>query len=113
MPYPVTTLRPFVYFSDREPKGYGAMLNRIGPKPMIELDKLRTEAAWIEAGRTVFEQMDHQHLRTQDSVFIELVGRGQSRVSQRQPRGSHSPGGERDVNTTDSRGATPLMAATR
>ena len=47
---PVDNLKTYpVYLPDREPDGYWAMLNRVG--------------AWIEAGKTVFEQMDHLHLR--------------------------------------------------
>jgi mono/diheme cytochrome c family protein len=53
------------------------MLQSVGPQPMIEPEKLRTEADWIQAGRTVFEQMDHLHLRTFDPAFIEIVRRGE------------------------------------
>ena len=37
---------------------------------MIEPNELQTEADWIEAGRTVFEQADHLHLRTLDPTFV-------------------------------------------
>src|SRR5207244_11338420 len=41
-----------------------------GPKPLIELEKLKTEADWIEAGRIVFEEGDHFQLRTFDPKLI-------------------------------------------
>jgi hypothetical protein len=65
-----------VYLSGKEPSGYWEMLQRVGPKPMIEPDKLGTDVEWIEAGRTVFAQMDHLHLRTADPTLIEMVRRG-------------------------------------
>ncbi len=52
------------------------MLSRIGPKPMIQPEQLRSEEDWIEAGRTVFQQMDHLHLRTFDPAFVDAVRRG-------------------------------------
>ena len=59
-----------VYLSGREPEGYWQMLQSVGPQPMIEPEKLKSEADWLKAGRTVFEQMDHLHLRTLDPAFI-------------------------------------------
>ena len=47
-----------VYMPGREPKGYWEMLQRIGPKPLIEPESLKTEADWIEAGRRVFEEAE-------------------------------------------------------
>src|SRR5690242_2929518 len=47
-----------VYFPGREPDGYWEMLQHLGPKPLIEPGKLKTEADWIEAGRRVFEEAD-------------------------------------------------------
>src|SRR5215831_3605947 len=49
------------------------MLQRVGPKPLIEPEKLKNEADWIEAGRRVFEEADHLHLRTLDSKIIAAV----------------------------------------
>lgn len=67
----VENLRTYpVYFPGREPDGYWEMLRQVGPKPLIEPDTLQTEADWIEAGRTVFEQADHLHLRTLDPRFV-------------------------------------------
>lgn len=48
-----------VYFPGREPAGYWEMLQRVGPKPLIEPGKLKTEADWIGAGQKVFAGMDH------------------------------------------------------
>ena len=55
-----------MYFPGREPAGYWEMLQHIGPKPLIEPQELHTEADWIEAGRRVFDEADHLHLRTLD-----------------------------------------------
>src|SRR6266849_5478910 len=63
----VENLRTYpVYHPGREPAGYWKMLQRVGPQSMIEPEKLKTEADWIEAGRRVFEQADQMHLRTFD-----------------------------------------------
>ena len=67
----VENLRSYpVYFPGREPDGYWEMLQRTGPRPLIEPEKLKNEADWIEAGRRVFEEADHLHLRTLDSKLI-------------------------------------------
>ncbi len=69
----VENLRTYpVYFPGREPAGYWEMLRRSGPKPLIEPEGLKTEAEWIEAGRRVFEEADHLHLRT---LAPELIAR--------------------------------------
>ena len=71
---PVENLRTYpVYLPDREPSGYWEMLQHVGPKPLIEPDKLVTESDWIEAGRIVFEELDHFPLRTQDPKFISAA----------------------------------------
>src|SRR5437773_11953636 len=50
----IDNLRTYpVYFPGREPEGYWEMLQHVGPKPLIEPEKLKTEADWIEAGRKV------------------------------------------------------------
>src|SRR6185503_2190214 len=75
----VENLRTYpVYFPGREPDGYWEMLKRVGPKPLIEPEKLTTEADWIKAGRTVFEEADHLHLRTWDTKLIALTRDPQS-----------------------------------
>jgi hypothetical protein len=61
----VENLRTYpVYFPGREPAGYWEMLQRVGPQPLIEPEKLKTKKDWIEAGRKVFEGADDLHLRT-------------------------------------------------
>jgi hypothetical protein len=63
--FTVENLRTYpVYFPGREPEGYWEMLQHVGPKPLIEPEKLKTEADWIEAGRRVFEEVDDLELRT-------------------------------------------------
>lgn len=75
---PVDNLKTYpVYVPGREPKGYWEMLQHVGPRPMIEPEKLRSEADWIEAGRVVFEQADDIQLRTYDPKLIESVRRGE------------------------------------
>jgi hypothetical protein len=49
------------------------MLQRVGPKPLIELENLKAEADWIEAGRQIFLGADHIHQRTYDPRFIALA----------------------------------------
>ena len=67
----VENLRTYpAYYPDREPQGYWEMLQRGGPKPLIEPEKLKTEADWISAGRRIFEEADHIHLRSFDSKLI-------------------------------------------
>ena len=62
---PVENLRTYpVYFPGREPEGYWEMLQHVGPQPLIEPQKLKTEADWVEAGRRIFEEVDHLHLQT-------------------------------------------------
>jgi hypothetical protein len=61
----VDNLRTYpVYLPGREPEGYWEMLQHVGPKPLIEPEKLKIEADWIEAGRRVFEELDVLQMRT-------------------------------------------------
>lgn len=71
---PVDNLRTYpVYYPGREPAGYWEMLQRIGPQPLIEPGKLKTEADWIAAGRRVFEEAESPQLRTFDPELIAQV----------------------------------------
>ena len=54
------------------------MLQHVGPQPLIEPESLTSEKDWIDAGRRVFEQVDHMHLRTFDPKFVEAARRGES-----------------------------------
>jgi len=70
----VENLRTYpVYFPGKEPAGYWEMLQRIGPKPLIEPEKLATEADWINAGQRVFDEADHLHLRTLDPKLVAAI----------------------------------------
>jgi hypothetical protein len=67
----VENLRTYpVYYPGREPEGYWEMLQHVGPKPLIEPEKLKSEADWIEAGRIVFDEADLPHLRSLDPQVI-------------------------------------------
>lgn len=64
---PVDNLRTYpVYHPSREPLGYRESLVRLGPQPIIEPKKLKTQADWIDAGRRVFEELDDYMSRTDD-----------------------------------------------
>jgi hypothetical protein len=54
---PEYNLRSYpVYVPGREPQGYWEMLQRVGPQPLFEPEKLKTEADWITAGERIFEE---------------------------------------------------------
>lgn len=72
----IENLRTYpVYFPGREPDGYWEMLQRVGPKPLIEPEQLTTEADWIRAGQRVFDEADHLHLRSLDSKLVAAARR--------------------------------------
>ncbi|MGH9838957.1 MAG: hypothetical protein ACREEM_09245 [Blastocatellia bacterium] len=74
----VENLRTYpVYLNGKEPEGYWEMLNRVGPQPLIEPEKLKTKADWIEAGRKVFDDADHLQLRTYDPELIAAARKGE------------------------------------
>lgn len=82
----IENLRTYpVYFPGREPAGYWDMLQHIGPKPLIEPEKLKTASDWIEAGRRVFDEFDDLHLRTLDPKFI-AEARSRERLEQTRVR---------------------------
>jgi mono/diheme cytochrome c family protein len=71
---PVDNLRTYpVYAPGKEPPGYWDMLQHIGPKPMLETEKLRSEADWVDAGRIVFHEADDIQLRTLDPKLIDAA----------------------------------------
>jgi hypothetical protein len=54
----VDELRSYpVFRKDREPKGYRESLLKLGPRPLVDIASLRTEADWIAAGQDVFDGM--------------------------------------------------------
>jgi len=68
---PVDNLRTYpVYHPRHEPPGYREWMKAQGPQPLIEPDKLRTKADWIQAGQRVFEELDTAVTRTDDPVVI-------------------------------------------
>jgi hypothetical protein len=70
----VENLRTYpVYFPGREPAGYWEMLQRVGPKPLIEPERLTSDADWIKAGQRVFDEADHLHLRSVDANLIAAI----------------------------------------
>src|SRR4029453_18093074 len=50
-----------VYFPGREPHGYWKMLQRVGPQPLIEPERVSRETGWFEDGTRVFDEADYLH----------------------------------------------------
>lgn len=68
---PEYNLRSYpVYVPGREPAGYWDMLLRIGPQPLIEPEKLKTEEDWIKAGQRVFDEASTPQLTVFDPETI-------------------------------------------
>jgi hypothetical protein len=59
-----------VYMPGREPDGYWEMLQRVGPKPLIEPAALKTESDWILAGQRVFDEASTPQLTVFDPQVI-------------------------------------------
>ena len=92
---PVENLRTYpFYFPGREPEGYWESLRRIGPKPLIEPEKLKNEADWIEAGRRVFEEAATPQLYTFDP---KLIAQARSREFMEQQGATAFPDGTLDA----------------
>ena len=71
---PIDNYRTYpVYAPGREPTGYWEMLQKVGPKPLIDRVRMRTESDWVAAGREVFEQLDELTLRSYDPKVIAAV----------------------------------------
>ena len=82
-----------VYMPGREPEGYWEMLQRVGPKPLIDRSNLKTEADWIEAGRRIFEEASPPQLITLDP---EIIARFRSREFLEQQHVRPGPDGTLD-----------------
>jgi hypothetical protein len=75
----VENLRTYpVYFPGREPEGYWEMIQRVGPKPLIEPEKLKTQADWVAAGQRVFDEADMIHERVFDPKLIDVARRAET-----------------------------------
>jgi mono/diheme cytochrome c family protein len=69
---PEENLRSYpVYMPGREPPGYWNEITSLGPQPLIEPDKLATQADWVAAGERVF--LDSVVLRTFDPAVIAMA----------------------------------------
>lgn len=60
-----------VYHPDREPSGYMEMLNKLDPKPLVEVGKARTQSEWIELGKRIYRELSTPSRA--DSTNAELV----------------------------------------
>jgi hypothetical protein len=70
---PVDNLRTYpVYYPGREPSGYWDKLQTIGPKPLVEPEKLKSDSDWIAAGKRVFDELDGTMFRRWDQETIEF-----------------------------------------
>lgn len=68
---PEYNLRSYpVYVPGREPAGYWNTLLSIGPQPLIEPEKLKTEQDWIKAGQRVFDEAATPQLTVFDPEVI-------------------------------------------
>jgi hypothetical protein len=71
---PIDNLRTYpVYLPDREPAGYWEALRKKRPEPLIEMNRARSKAEWIVAGKRVWEELDVPILRLFDSESIALA----------------------------------------
>jgi hypothetical protein len=82
---PVENLKTYpVYYPGREPEGYWDMLQQIGPKRMIEPEKLKSKADWVEAGRRIFHEAPSFTTLTRDREVIAMA-RSAETYGQRKP----------------------------
>jgi mono/diheme cytochrome c family protein len=61
-----------VYFPGREPEGYWEMVRAKKPEPLVA-PGARSDAAWIDIGRRVFEEMDVPAFRSTDQRIIAIA----------------------------------------
>lgn len=70
----VSNLRTYpVYAPGHEPDGYWEFLNTVGPKLLIEPEKLKSQGDWIEAGKRVFEELDFVSSRSYAPEHIRKI----------------------------------------
>src|SRR6476619_4014473 len=71
---PVQNYRSYpVYMPGREPEGYWEMLQHIGPKPLINARTVHTEADWLKAGQSVFDEATLPQTTTFNANLIAQV----------------------------------------
>src|SRR5262245_988229 len=81
---PIDNLRTYpVYYPGREPQGYWEMLQKIGPKPLIEPRQLNSESDWIQAGKRVFEEYDVPSFRSYDPELVAAARNSQTFANSR------------------------------
>jgi hypothetical protein len=61
-----------VYFPGREPAGYWETLRAAKPQPLVA-PGARSDAAWINTGRRIFEEMDVPDFRSTDPEMIAIA----------------------------------------
>jgi hypothetical protein len=70
----VENLRTYpVYHPKFEPPGYREWIKSQGPQRLIEPEKLKTKADWIEAGRVVFEGLSSPGFHTSDPAVLAFL----------------------------------------
>ena len=83
---PIDNLRTYpVYYPGREPEGYWEMLQKVGPKPLIEPETLKTDADWIRAGKRVFEEYDIPAFRTYGPKVIAAARSAETFANRKTP----------------------------
>ena len=83
---PIDELRTYpVYRKGRAPKGYREWILAQGPRPLVEPQKLETEADWIAAGRDVFDGMDLGENRTDDPRAFAWIDDSELQARERVP----------------------------
>jgi hypothetical protein len=76
---PIENVRTYpVYYPGREPNDYWEKLQHARREPLIEPQKLKTEADWIAAGQRIFFEADDLHLRTSDPKLIAAARQRQT-----------------------------------
>jgi len=71
---PIVNLRTYpVYHPKFEPPGYREWIKSQGPQRLIEPEKLKTKADWIEAGRVVFEGLSSPGFRFSDPAMLAFL----------------------------------------
>src|SRR5262245_5021093 len=81
---PIDDLRTYpVYYPGREPAGYFDMIQKVGPRPIIEPASLKTSDDWVRAGKQVFQEYDVPAFRVFDPKMIALARTAQAYANSR------------------------------